>query len=250
MLKRVVVLSKNESLQKTLREKAKKADVQIVAADPGVAAPPATAGVVADADMAAAALALMAGLGNRNEDLLYLLADAIACREGIAQGSAKRIREHATRFASALKLSADDQLTLERASIVREVGKIRVPNRILLKDSMLTYDDWVLLQQHTNVGADLLQGIDALKDTADVVRRHHCCWDGTGYPDGMEGDQIPLLARCLRILDVYCAMTSPRIYREGRATHKQALEHLREEQGKHFDPELVEVFIKSRVGKT
>ncbi|MBN2308054.1 MAG: HD domain-containing protein, partial [Candidatus Hydrogenedentes bacterium] len=152
-------------------------------------------------------------------------------------------------FGKALKLSADDQLLLERAALVRDVGKLKIPNRILLKDSVLTYDEWSMLRKHTRLGASLLEGTPALKDTADIVRRHHCCYDGTGYPDGLEGEQIPYLARVLKILDVYCAMTSPRHYREGSSTHKQALAHLRAERAKHFDPELVDVFIKSRVGK-
>jgi putative two-component system response regulator len=88
------------------------------------------------------------------------------------------------------------------------------------------------------------------QDIEDIVRCHHECFDGDGYPNGIEGEAIPYLARIMKILDVYCAMTSPRIYREGHATHTDAIAHLREEAGKHFDPVLTKAFIAGKVGKT
>ena len=97
---------------------------------------------------------------------------------------------------------------------------------------------------------NLLGNSEALKDTAEVVLTHHECFDGTGYPRGLEGEEIPRLGRIMKIADVYCAMTSPRPYRAGHSTHEEALEHLQEERGKHFDPELVDVFIDAKVGKT
>jgi putative two-component system response regulator len=91
---------------------------------------------------------------------------------------------------------------------------------------------------------------DALKDTAEVILTHHECYDGTGYPKGLEKDAIPRLGRIMKILDVYCAMTSPRHYREGHATHEEAVEHLKSERGKHFDPELIDVFLEKDIGRT
>ena len=93
-----------------------------------------------------------------------------------------------------------------------------------------------------------MEGLDGFQDTADIVRRHHECYDGDGYPDRLEGDAIPYLARVVKVIDVYCAMTSPRHYREGQASHDEALEHIKSEHGKHFDPELVDVFLKDDLG--
>jgi putative two-component system response regulator len=96
----------------------------------------------------------------------------------------------------------------------------------------------------------MVSNMSALSDTAPIIRTHHECFDGTGYPDGLEGERIPLLGRMMKILDVYCAMTSPRHYRKGHATHEQAVQHLKSERGKHFDPKLVDTFIEKEVGQT
>jgi putative nucleotidyltransferase with HDIG domain len=186
----------------------------------------------------------------RSENMLYLLAEAIDCREDKAPGSFHRLMQHATRFAEALQLSNSDRTALERASLVHDIGKLKIPNEVLLKISGLTYDEWTLLQQHTVIGADMVRDMDLFQDIEDIVRCHHECFDGDGYPNGIEGEAIPYLARIMKILDVYCAMTSPRIYREGHATHTDAIAHLREEAGKHFDPVLTKAFIAGKVGKT
>jgi HD-GYP domain-containing protein (c-di-GMP phosphodiesterase class II) len=181
--------------------------------------------------------------------LLELLAEAIDCREAFLPGSSSRVREHATRLGKALKLSANDQLTFERAALVRDIGKLKIPNDVLLKDDVLTYDEWQLIHQHAAIGADLVASLDVLKDTEDVVRYHHECFDGTGYPAGLEGDAIPYLARAMKVIDVYCAMTSPRHYRKNQTTHAAAAQHLDNERGKHFDPEIVAAFVASDIGK-
>lgn len=249
MLKRIAVVGKLKSTCESLVKKRKLKDFDLVEAKPKKPLPPASVAVIGDEDSAGAVLDLALSAGRRQEELLELLAEAVDCREEIMAGSSLRVRDHASRFAKAMRLNAEDTLILERASLVRGVGKLKIPNKVLLKDSMLTYDEWSMLQQHTNIAADMLVKVDALKDVAEVVRRHHCSYDGTGYPDGLEGEKIPFLARALRIIDVYCAMTSPRHYREGQTSHKDALAHLRSEKGKHFDPDLVDVFIKSRVGR-
>ncbi|MCP4644316.1 MAG: HD domain-containing protein [bacterium] len=249
MLKRVAVLGATEDVLKEWSSKTKRKDVEFVPVKTGKQVPSGASALIVDTAAAPKALELALTMADHSEEVFNLLADAIDCREDLAPGSSRRVREHATRFAKALKLSPEDQSILERGALVRDIGKVRIPNKVLLKDSMLTYDEWSLLHQHSAIGGELLQSVDTLKDVAEAVHRHHCCYDGTGYPDGLEGDDIPLLGRCLRILDVYCAMTSPRHYRETVASHKDALKHLRDERGKHFDPELVDAFIKGRVGK-
>ena len=182
-----------------------------------------------------AAVAAALTLAEWNEELLQLLASAMDSREGFAPGNSMRLMDFSGRFAQALGLSAEDRLTLERGALVRDIGKIRIPNEVLLKAGVLTYDEWRLLQEHPHQGAEMLAQIPALRDTADIVQNHHECYDGDGYPDGLEGEAIPYLARIMKVLDVYCAMTSKRHYRKGFATHQEAVEHLRSERGKHFD---------------
>jgi putative two-component system response regulator len=184
------------------------------------------------------------------EDLLHLLAEAIDCREDLTSGSSRRVRDHATRFAQALSLSARDRGTLERGALLRDIGKLRISNCVLLKFDLLTHAEWDTIHQHTHLGGDLVKKVPGLADIEGIVRRHHECWDGTGYPDGLEGNAIPYLAQIMRILDVYCAMTSRRLYRKGVHSHKDAIAHLKSEAGKQFNPELVKVFVSAKVGKT
>jgi HD-GYP domain-containing protein (c-di-GMP phosphodiesterase class II) len=197
-----------------------------------------------ESDVAAVALSL----ASQHTTILLLLAEAIDCRESLVPGSSQRVMEHAARFAQALGLDPNEQITLERGALLRDIGKLKVSNAVLLKDGLLDYDEWNLIQAHTHIGADLVNSLDEFRDIEDIVRRHHETWDGDGYPDRLEKEAIPFAARIVKIVDVYCAMTSPRPYREGVATKEQALNHLRSERGKHFDPELVDVFLEKDLG--
>ncbi|HIJ65284.1 MAG TPA: HD domain-containing protein [Candidatus Hydrogenedentes bacterium] len=249
MLKRVAVVGATKTLLDGMRKAAKGVDVEVMPLEGGDETPPGAVALVAGRVKGEEALKAALALSGRHEELLELLAEAIDCREAFTPGNSLRVRDHATRFARALGLSPSDQLTLERAALVRDIGKLRVPNEILLKDGLLTYDEWATLHTHTALGAALLEETGALKDTAEIVHWHHECYDGTGYPDGLEGDQIPYLARAMKILDVYCAMTSPRRYRAGLSSHREAEDHLRSEAGGHFDPDLVKTFLDANVGE-
>jgi HD-GYP domain-containing protein (c-di-GMP phosphodiesterase class II) len=143
----------------------------------------------------------------------------------------------------------DGRVTLERAALMRGLGKMRLSNEVLLKKDVLTYDEWHTLQQHARFGAEIAESTPGLEDLAPAIRTFHENFDGTGYPDGLEGEAIPLAGRILRLVDVFCAMTSPRHYRSGHASVPQALDHLREEAGKHFDPALVTAFTDHDIGR-
>ncbi|MCC6794192.1 MAG: HD domain-containing protein [Candidatus Hydrogenedentes bacterium] len=184
-----------------------------------------------------------------SEDTLTLLAEAIDSREELAPGSSLRVMDHAVRFGKALKLGAKDLRTLERGALLRDIGKIRIPNSVLLKYTILTHDEWDMIRKHTHLGGAIVKKVPSLKDIEPIVRYHHECWDGTGYPDGLEGKKIPKLAHIVRIVDVFCAMTAVRHYRQNVHSLAQALEHVKSESGKHFAPDLVDVFIKAKVGK-
>ena len=184
-----------------------------------------------------------------SEDTLTLLAEAIDSREQLAPGSSVRVMDHASRFGKALRLSAKDQRTLERGALLRDIGKIRIPNSVLLKYTILTHDEWDTIRKHTHLGGVIVKKVPSLKDIEPIVHYHHECWDGTGYPDGLEGKKIPRLAHIVRIVDVFCAMTAVRQYRKNVHSLAQALDHIKSEAGKHFAPDLVDVFIKAKIGK-
>lgn len=247
MLKRIAIFGVTAKQLKDARLPVGK-DVDLAPLAANAPVPEGATAACADGDLHRAVHTALQ-LAARNEQLLLLIGEAIDCREAFRPGSSRRVMEHAGRFAAALKLTLEQRFTLERAALVRDIGKLHIPNDVLLKDTVLTYDEWELVRRHTHIGADMVKELDGLRDTEDIVRRHHECYDGDGYPDRLEGDAIPFLARVMKIVDCYCAMTSWRRYRESVATHKQAVAHLRNERGKHFDPDLVDVFIKAKIGK-
>lgn len=176
--------------------------------------------------------------------LFYLISDAIDAREGIPAGGSRRMVKIAKEMGKILNLTANQLWALEHACVLRDIGKLRISNDILLKKTVLTYDEWVLLKSHAHIGANLLKELNIFPELVEVIASHHECYDGDGYPEGLEGEQIPFLSRVLKVLDVYCAMTSRRSYRSGIATREEALEYFREERGKHFDPQIVDTFMK------
>lgn len=203
---------------------------------------------VVRADASLEEFRMVENAAERHTAALELLADAIDSREQFNPGSSLRVLDHASRFATAMGLSADDRVAFERGALLRDIGKLRVPNDVLLKHSLLTYDEWRLLQAHTVFGSDLASSIPGLGFIAPIARHHHENFDGTGYPEGLEGEHIPLLARAVKIIDVYCAMTSPRVYRVSVASRDEAFEHLKSEREKFYDPELADLFLSQDVG--
>lgn len=248
MLKRIAVAGVDESTRKALAKQVKKQDVQVVEVDAAGPLAGMSDGLL-NGNAPEDAIALALDQADRSEALLNLLAEAVDCRESFKPGSSQRIVEHATRFAKAVKLDENDRLLLERGTLLRDIGKLKIPNDVLLKNGLLTYEEWKLIQDHANIGADLVKEMPGLADIEPIVRRHHECFDGDGYPDKLEGEDIPKLARMLKIIDVFCAMTSPRSYRKDIASIDDAVEHLTAESGKHFDPDLVKIFLTKKVGK-
>jgi HD-GYP domain-containing protein (c-di-GMP phosphodiesterase class II) len=128
------------------------------------------------------------------------------------------------------------------ASILHDIGKIGISDRILRKKAALTQDDWVLIKMHPTIGSNIVCSIDALPSLAPTISAHQEKYDGTGYPKGLRGKDIPLGARILGIADAYQAMVEHRYYREAR-THEEAVTELKKVRGTQFDPEVLDVFI-------
>jgi response regulator RpfG family c-di-GMP phosphodiesterase len=249
MIRRIAVPTSGEKAwSKALETAAKAQGVNVVELADPMNPPLGTSAILCSSKTAAPALAAAVALGETSHGVLSLLARAIDVREGFADGSSERVRQHAIRFGHALRLDHDQLLALDCGALLRDVGKLSVPNSVLLKSGVLSYDEWLMLQRHPHLGAELLGSMPGLSSVIPIVKNHHECFDGDGYPDKLEGNAIPLLARMMKIVDVYCAMTSARHYRKTHCTHETAVAYLRSERGKHFDPALVDVFIESSIG--
>lgn len=242
MLKRIAVVGEDD---KTVPAEIRERGLELVRVDPGDEVPSGVAAVVGPALSEIAEPAYQ--LAERHVEALFLLADSIDSREELESGSSRRVMETASALGKVLKLSADELNTLERGALLRDIGKLRIPNSLLLKYTILTHDEWVTIRRHTHIGGDLVRDSFGLRDIEPIVRYHHECWDGTGYPDGLEGDAIPKLAQIVRIVDVFCAMTSRRHYRQHVHSVQGVLDHIRGEAGKHFSTELVEAFMDAKV---
>jgi HD-GYP domain-containing protein (c-di-GMP phosphodiesterase class II) len=125
--------------------------------------------------------------------------------------------------------------------VLHDVGKIGIPEAILLKPGPLTADEWTILRRHPEIGADICRPLGLSRTLMPVVRHHHERWDGTGYPDRLRGDQTPLGARVVGLVDAFDAMTHDRPYRPARSS-AEALEEIRSQAGRQFDPALTQIF--------
>jgi len=148
------------------------------------------------------------------------------------------------KFAKRLHLSLREVRDLHYTIKFHDIGKIGVPDRILHKKEPLTKKEWEKLKTHPILGYNILKGVRQFSHIADYILRHHEKWDGTGYPDGLEGENIPSLSRITAILDSYDTMTHKRLHDGDPKTKEQAMEELEKERGKQFDPELVDVFLQ------
>jgi hypothetical protein len=149
----------------------------------------------------------------------------------------------ACRVARALGLSEDEVDRIEAAARVHDLGKIAIPDEILFKEDGLTDEEWEVIKQHPVRSAELLKGIEIYDGAIEIIEHHHEHWDGSGYPDGLKGEKIPLGARILALADIYNALITDRPYRKAY-TKEEALEIIRGMSGKELDPKVVEAFLK------
>jgi putative nucleotidyltransferase with HDIG domain len=169
------------------------------------------------------------------------LAAAIDAKDAYTRGHSDRVAQFATMIAERMNLSHDQRIALEMAAYLHDIGKIGVREEILLKPGRLDDGEMVEMRHHPLIGANILRPVAFPWAITPVIRHHHEAFDGSGYPAGLKGDEIPLLARILTIADSYEAMTADRPYRVGR-TPREAVEEMRACAGTHFDPAVVEVF--------
>lgn len=153
-----------------------------------------------------------------------------------------RVAKLASTTARELKMSDDEIENVYWASILHDIGKIGISDRVLRKKSILSEEDWVLIKMHPMIGSNIVSSIDAYPSLAPTISAHQEKYDGTGYPKGLSGKNIPLGARILGIADAYQAMIEERYYRQAR-THEEAVAELQKVKGTQFDPDVLDVFI-------
>jgi cyclic di-GMP phosphodiesterase len=175
--------------------------------------------------------------------VILTLGRTIEARDPYTQGHCERLADYATALGGHLGLSDDQQLALYRGGYLHDVGKVGIPDAILLKPGPLDPDEYLTMQQHTVIGDSICREFRLLKDVSPIIRHHHERADGTGYPDRLSGDGVPLLAQLLGIVDTYDAVTTERPYKPA-FTRERACRELREEAQKGWkDAHLVEAFV-------
>ncbi len=182
----------------------------------------------------------------KRERLLTRLAGAVDAQDAYTVGHSHRVARHAATVARRMGLSEDEVDRIWVAATVHDVGKLRLPREILEKPGKLTDAEYEIVKSHAEEGAAIVAVLGDEQVTA-IVRHHHERMDGAGYPAGLAGEQIPLGARIVAVADTFDAIIEARPYRAG-APHKQALDVLRQEAGKQFDPHVVEVFLNRYAG--
>jgi ribonuclease P protein subunit RPR2 len=170
------------------------------------------------------------------------LADALEAKDPQTGHHAQRVQHYALTLAEGVDPRLLDDPSLEYGFVLHDVGKIGVPNQILQKPGPLSSSEWKLIRAHPMIGAEILGGVTLLQGQGlDVVRSHHERWDGSGYPRGIAGDDIPLGARIFALADTLDAMTSDRPYRSA-VSWERAIDEILAETGRQFDPNVVKVF--------
>ena len=178
----------------------------------------------------------------RAESVLFSLARSIEGKDPYTHGHCERLSDYSTRLGEHLGLSEDQLIALRRAGIVHDVGKIAVPDAILLKPGRLTADEWKLIQEHPVVGERICSPLKSFRFVLPIIRHHHEKFDGSGYPDGLRGEDIPVTARVLQVVDVYDALTTDRPYKKAFSI-TDALQTMKEEVAKGWwDPHIFDQF--------
>ncbi len=168
---------------------------------------------------------------------------ALDLRDKETEGHTLRVTEMTLRLARAMGLNDEELVHIRRGALLHDIGKMGVPDAILLKPGSLTEAEWAIMRQHPTHAYEMLAPVTFLQKALDIPYAHHEKWDGTGYPRGLRGEQIPLAARVFAVIDVWDALRSDRPYRAGWPEEK-VLTHLRALAGAHFDARVIEVFLK------
>jgi putative two-component system response regulator len=182
-------------------------------------------------------------LHDASEITLEALVAALDAREHETRAHSKRVSEYTLYLAREMEIDATMFDVIRRGAMLHDIGKIGIPDGILLKPGKLTQAEWVKMQEHPEIGFQMLNGIEALAPASEIVLAHHERWDGNGYPNQLKGTDIPLGARIFAVMDCLDVMTSDRPYRNA-LTYDKAREEIIRHSGSQFDPDVVTAFLR------
>jgi putative nucleotidyltransferase with HDIG domain len=168
---------------------------------------------------------------------------SLDARDRETEGHSIRVSHLSTKLGKILGMNERELKILERGALLHDLGKIGISDTILHKPGKLTEEEWEIMKLHPAIGAHIVEGIPFLQETIPLIKHHQERWDGTGYPGGLKGEQIPLMARIFSIIDAFDALTTFRPYRE-KIPQFEAIDYIRENAGILFDPYLVDIFEK------
>ncbi|PDW02552.1 HD-GYP domain-containing protein [Candidatus Viridilinea mediisalina] len=168
---------------------------------------------------------------------------ALDLRDHETEGHSRRVTELTVCLAEAMNLPAAEVAHIRRGALLHDIGKMGIPDAILRKPGPLNDEEWKIMRTHPSLAYELLSPINYLQPALAIPLFHHERWDGSGYPQGLAGETIPLAARIFAIVDVWDALTNDRPYRQASPSD-EVLEYIRSQSGKHFDPEVVQVFLR------
>ncbi len=193
---------------------------------------------------------ILKDMRQRNEELLTRynamiegLSRALELRDIETEGHTRRVSQLTIRLVEHMKLSSEQWDSIRQGALLHDIGKLGIPDAILLKPGSLSPQERKVMQQHVLYGYNILAPIISARHTLDIALYHHEHWDGKGYPYGLKGEQIPLVARLFTIIDVFDALKSDRPYRSAWS-HEQVLQYLRTQAGHEFDPYIVKLFLE------
>ncbi|MFJ7725056.1 HD-GYP domain-containing protein [Neobacillus sp. NPDC097160] len=188
--------------------------------------------------------AISTSYDNQLQGIVKGVIATLELKDPYTRGHSERVASYALLLAQELGiLSKDEQKSFYYACLLHDIGKVHIPDQILMKPGKLTKEEFEIIKSHPGVGAEAVRNVEGINDCLCVIRSHHERWDGRGYPDQLKGEEIPLLARVASVADAFDAMTSSRSYRAAMPV-EEAYQRIIEGKGSQFDPTLVEVFKK------
>lgn len=177
------------------------------------------------------------------ESVLFALARIVEAKDGVTGDHCDRLSHLSVVLGEAMGLPYDDLQALRRGGILHDIGKVAIPDTVLLKKGKLSDEEWAVMRQHPTIGAYLCSALRTMRRTVDIIRYHHEKWNGGGYPSGLAGEDIPLLARVFQVVDIYDALVSERPYKPA-LPRPEVARILREETARgYWDPHIVGVFL-------
>ena len=181
-------------------------------------------------------------------DSVKVLAEAIDAKDPYTRGHSDRVRRMSIKVATHLGFAEDQLESLEYGALLHDIGKIGIKDEILQKHGALTPEEYQYIQEHPLIGVKIVEDVDFFKDKVSMIRHHHEHFDGSGYPDGLIGEAIPIEARIIAVPDAYDAMTSMRPHREAMSL-EEVLSEMERCKGKQFDPQILDLFFREKIYK-